>query len=106
MNVRQNIRSSLWITSPTTEELKVVRSIVNVPAVISAWIHTGDEMQLEPCNFRLVLEIDSTSSNSAKISSEINQRADRFGITANVWCVPIGKVDQFPWLIERSVQVI
>lgn len=106
MNVSQNQRSSLWITDPTVEEAKVVRSIVNVPKVISAWIHTGQEMKLEPCNFRLVLEIDSASSSSAQISSEVTQRAERFGITVNVWCIPTGKVDQFSWLIEKSVQVI
>ena len=106
MNVSPNLRSSLWITSPTTEELKVVRSIVNIPNVISAWIHTGDEMQLEPCHFRLVLEIDSASSASAQISYEVIQRAERLGTTVNVWCIPTGKVDQFPWLIEKSVQVI
>lgn len=106
MNVSQNQRSSLWITDPTVEEAKVVRSIVNVPTVISAWIHTGEEMKLEPCNFRLVLEIDSTCSNSVQISSEVAQRAERLGTSVNVWCIPAGKVDQFPWLIEKSVRVI
>lgn len=106
MNVGQNQRSSLWITNPTIDELKVVRSIVNIPTVISAWIHAGDEMQLEPCNFRLVLEIESASSNSAQITNEVIQRAERLGTTVNVWCVPAGKVDQFPWLIEKSVRVV
>lgn len=106
MNVSQNHRSSLWISNPTNDELKVVRSIVNVPTVISAWIHTGDEMQLEPCNFRLVLEVDSATSNSAQISYEVIQRAERLGTTVNVWCIPAGKVDQFPWLIEKSVRVV
>lgn len=106
MNVNQNQRSSLWITNPTSDELKVVRSIVNVPTVISAWVHTGDEMQLEPCNFRLVLEIDSANSNSVQISYEVIQRAERFGTTVNVWCIPAGKVDQFSWLIEKSIRVI
>ena len=106
MNVSQNLGSSLWITNPTVEELKIVRSIVDIPAVASAWIHTGDEMQLEPCNFRLVLEIDSNNSGSASVGLEIKQRAERLGITVNVWCVPVGKVDQFSWLIDKSVRVI
>ena len=106
MNFSPNLRSSLWITSPTTEELKFVRSIVNIPTVTSAWIHTGDEMQLEPCNFRLVLEIDSASSNSAQISFEVIQRAERLGTSVNVWCIPAGKVDQFQWLIEKSVRLV
>lgn len=106
MNVSQNLTSGFWITNPTTDELKVLRSILNVPNVISAWIHTGDEMQMEPCNFRLVLEIDSTYSSSALTSSEVKQRSERTGISVGIWCIPAGKVDQFSWLIEKSVRVI
>jgi hypothetical protein len=106
MNASDNLKSSIWISDPTVDELKTVRSIVNIPSIISAWIHTGDEMQLEACQYRLVLEIDPTSSGSAFITQEVKQRALREGLTVNVWCFPFGKVEQYSWLIDKSVQVV
>ena len=101
-----HLNRSLWISKPTAADVQILRSIVNVSNVISAWIHTGSEMQQEACHFRLVLEVDSSSTSSSSIGSEIKRRARLHGFSVNVWCIPAGQVNQFPWLTKESIHVM
>ena len=100
------LKQQLWITRPTAADVQIVRCIVNVSKVVSAWIHTGSEMQQEACHFRLVQEVDSICTSSSSIASEIKRRAKIRGFSVNVWCIPAGQVDQFPWLIKEAIHVM
>jgi hypothetical protein len=100
------LKGVLWISKPTATDVQLLRSVVNVSNVVSAWIHTGSEMQQEPCQFRLVLEVDLTCASSSSIASDIKHRAKLQGFSINAWCIPVGQIDQFPWLIKESVHLI
>lgn len=99
-------RKTLWIADPSPEELNLLRTTVNLPGVLQAWVHTGDEMRQEPCQFRLVVEINNDQRRSVELAADIRSKGQLAGFSLNVWCIPAGQVNQFPWLLDDAVRLI